>query len=117
MNMAYRELGTHTAMNRKTMGPNLKVCRLYTDSKTEVDKSQVLAFGYNWSFGNSRCCCISSPLQTSSHLNTWRLSLDSTALNTGGPKSVLYEHADTESKTNDWAGCVGKVQQKVEAQF
>jgi hypothetical protein len=58
MNMAYRELGTHAAMNRKILGPNLKLYRLYTDSRTELDKLQVLAFGCNWAFGNGRCCCI-----------------------------------------------------------
>jgi hypothetical protein len=45
-----------------------------------------------------------------SHFYTRRLSIDSIALNSGRPKSVLYEHADTESKTNDigqgvWAWC------------
>jgi len=32
-----------------------------------------------------------------SHFNTWKLSINSIALNT----SVFYEHSDIESKTND----------------
>ena len=98
MNMAYRELWTHKGMDRKALEPELKVYGLYNDSKTSCSATvwcphikyktvwpnlingRYWRFGCNWTYENSSYCCIWGPL----HTNTWKLSVDSIALNTGG---------------------------------